>query len=97
MNLRDIRHRAIDIRGALHKQGLTLTQVAIDAGLPEAACRVALRQPYHRAEQAIAACLGTTAQKLFPERYAADGTPLHPPRQGSAAPSRAASQKRACA
>ncbi|SDH29608.1 helix-turn-helix domain-containing protein [Roseospirillum parvum] len=97
MNLRAIKHRAIDIRGLLHKRGLTLTGVALAAGLPEAACRVALRQPYYHAEQAIARALDTTAQRLFPERYEPDGTPLHPPKDGSAAAPPPASQKRDCA
>lgn len=89
--------RAIDIGAEVKRQGLTLTQLAIDNGLPECACRVALKRPYYYAEQAIARLLRRPAHKLWPERYTADGEPLHPPRKPTPVADDSTSQKRACA
>lgn len=94
MKRRHIRHRAIDIKAAVHKAGQTLSQLALDAALPEAACRLALTRPYYHAEQAIARCLGRSAAELWPERYTTTGEPLHPPREGIPAADESTSQKR---
>ncbi|MCA1972086.1 MAG: helix-turn-helix domain-containing protein [Caenispirillum sp.] len=94
MNRQSQRHRAIDIRADVHKAGMTLSRLALDAGLPEAACRVALTRPYYHAEQAIARCLGRSAAEIWPERYTTTGEPLHPPREGIPAADESTSQKR---
>lgn len=97
MKRRHIQDRAIDIRAEVNKKGSTLTQLARDAGLPEAACRVALKTPYYHAEQAIARFLGRPAWAIWPERYSATGEPLHPPRKATPRGAVSTSQNRACA
>lgn len=69
-----------DIKAAVRKTGTTLTALALQAGLPEHACRRALRQPYFMAERAIAEHLGLSPRQIWPQRYRADGTTKHPPR-----------------
>jgi Ner family transcriptional regulator len=63
-----------DIKASVRKAGKTLTQLALDAGLPECACRVALIRPYEAAERAIAAHLRLPLHTLWPHRYDPDGT-----------------------
>lgn len=67
-----------DIKAAVRKRGITLTQLALDAGLSESICRKALHQPCYRGEQAISAFLQISARSLWPSRYNSDGTPKHP-------------------
>ncbi|WP_119167077.1 helix-turn-helix domain-containing protein [Algihabitans albus] len=67
-----------DIKAAVRKRGTTLTRLALDNGLYESACRVALNRPSLAGERAIAAFLGVSAQSLWPSRYQRDGTPKHP-------------------
>ncbi|ENZ0175038.1 helix-turn-helix domain-containing protein [Providencia rettgeri] len=62
-------HRA-DIVAALHKQGVSLSQLSIDAGLSPSTLRNALRAPYPRAEEIIAHAIGVTPQEIWPSRYA---------------------------
>lgn len=62
-------HRA-DIVAALHKQGVSLSQLSIDAGLSPSTLRNALRAPYPRAEEIIAQAIGVTPQEIWPSRYA---------------------------
>lgn len=67
-----------NIKAEVRKRGTTLTQLALDNGLYESACRIALRHPCYVGEQAIAAFLGKPASALWPSRYNSDGTPRHP-------------------
>ena len=55
-------------------RGKTLTELALDAGLQEAACRVALVRPHADGEAAIAKFLDIPAPTLWPGRYRADGS-----------------------
>jgi Ner family transcriptional regulator len=58
------------IRAWVQMRGKTLTQVALEAGLPECSCRFALKHTHIAGELAIAACLGKTPQELWPARLA---------------------------
>lgn len=62
-----------DIKAAVRKTGVTLTQLALENDLPEAACRVALVRPRYWAEQVIAAYLGIPPFELWPHRYTRNG------------------------
>lgn len=61
-------HRA-DIVAALHKRGLSLSQLSVAAGLSASTLRNALRAPYPRAEQIIAEAIGVPAHEIWPSRY----------------------------
>lgn len=65
-------HRA-DIRAALQKKGLTLSQVSREAGLSSSACGYALLFPSRRAEAAITAALNVNPYSLWPDRYDVTG------------------------
>lgn len=58
-----------DVRAAINKKGLTLSAVALDANLPEYACRHALQGKHKRGEIAIARVLATTPEALWPSRF----------------------------
>lgn len=61
-------HRA-DIRAAVEKKGKTLTQLALDSGLNEGACRFALTHRHIPGEMAIAALIGVPVWELWPGRW----------------------------
>lgn len=67
-----------DIKAAIRKRGITLTELALAYGLEQSAVRVALSRPYYPGEQVIADALAVPAQTLWPDRYDPDGTPRHP-------------------
>jgi Ner family transcriptional regulator len=69
-----------DIKAAVAKRGLSLSELARNNGLPEHACRHALRYPYAKAEIAIADLLEKSPATLWPDRYNPDGSTKHPPR-----------------
>lgn len=58
-----------DIVAALHKQGLSLSQLSLAAGLSASTLRNALRAPYPRAERIIAQAIGIPASEIWPSRY----------------------------
>ncbi|HEY0328813.1 Ner family transcriptional regulator [Rhodopseudomonas rhenobacensis] len=76
------------IKAEVQRRGETLTGLAIDAGLEESACRVALVRRNTRGEQAIAAYLGIPVEDLWPDRH------KMPKRKTIAERRRLASQKR---
>ncbi|MCS3434041.1 helix-turn-helix transcriptional regulator [Klebsiella sp. BIGb0407] len=61
-------HRA-DIVAALHKKGVTLAQLSREHGLSSRTLNNALERAYPRAEQIIAAVIGTVPEKIWPSRY----------------------------
>ncbi|WP_071997725.1 helix-turn-helix domain-containing protein [Morganella morganii] len=61
-------HRA-DIVAALHKKGITLAQLSREHGLSSRTLNNALERSYPRAEQIIAAAIGTTPEKIWSSRY----------------------------
>jgi len=58
-----------DIKGALHRRKMTLTELGPIYGLDPSACRVAKSRTHRKAEAAIADFLGVPVEKLFPNRY----------------------------
>lgn len=76
--------------------GTTLTALALDHGLPESACRIALAHSYQAAELAIAECIGVPVQELFPSRFLDNGERRYPRRftRNSACPRRKAHVKK---
>lgn len=67
-----------DIKAALEKRGLTLSDLDKAHGLPEGTCSAALRKPHAMGERVIAAALGRSPRRLWPERYQSDGTRKRP-------------------
>lgn len=53
----------------LHRQGMTLTELAKRNGLPETACRRIPSQGHYKAQQVLAEFLGHKPEDLWPERY----------------------------
>ncbi|WP_370270132.1 helix-turn-helix domain-containing protein [Nioella sp.] len=53
----------------LHRQGMTLTELARRNGLPEGACRKVPSQGHYKAQQVIAEFLGLKPEALWPDRY----------------------------
>lgn len=70
-----------DIKAALAKAGYSLVGLSRTNGLPDHACRHALRHPYHDAQEAISKALKVRPEVLWPSRYDASGQSLHPPRR----------------
>jgi Ner family transcriptional regulator len=56
------------IRAWVHMKGKSLTQIALDAGLQPAACRIALGTAHYAGEAAVAKFLGKTPEELWPRR-----------------------------
>ncbi len=67
-------HRA-QIRAAVEMKGRTLTQLALDNGLEEWACRHALTRRHIPGEKAIAAAIGVPVWELWPGRWRAPRYP----------------------
>lgn len=61
-------HRA-DIRAALMKKGITLSQLGVENGLSKTTIRNALDKPYRNGEEIIAKALGMTPEEIWPSRY----------------------------
>lgn len=57
------------IKAEIGRQNMTLTGIARDAGLPEAACRKALFGLDRKGADAIAAALGIPFDTLFPSGF----------------------------
>lgn len=53
----------------LHRQGMTLTELAVRNGLPKGACRKVPSQGHYKAQQVIAEFLDMKPEALWPERY----------------------------
>ncbi|TAN70549.1 MAG: transcriptional regulator [Magnetospirillum sp.] len=67
-----------DIKAALEKRGLTLSDLDKFHGLPEGTCSATLRKPHPKGEAAISGALGIHPKGLWPDRYAADGIRKRP-------------------
>ncbi|WP_323034561.1 helix-turn-helix transcriptional regulator [Pararhodobacter sp.] len=63
-----------EIKAAVRMLGSTLYALSRDAGLPEHACRSALRRSHFDGEFAIAEFLGVSPRQVWPSRYRADGS-----------------------
>lgn len=67
-----------DIKASVRKKGMTLADVARDAGLKSASLRLALTLPRAEAEQAIAAVLDVHPKTIWPSRYHPSGERKRP-------------------
>lgn len=67
-----------DIKAAVRKKGITLADVARDAGQNGNALRLALTLPRAEAERAIADALGVHPKVIWPSRYDEAGNRLSP-------------------
>ncbi len=67
-----------DIKAALEKRGLTLSDLDKAHDLPKGMCSFALTRPHPKGEAAIAAALGISPALLWPNRYNTDGTRKRP-------------------
>lgn len=61
-------HR-IDIVAALHKKGLTIKGLSVQAGLSPHTLKNALIRPYPKGERIIAKALDIEPCEIWPERY----------------------------
>lgn len=87
-----------DIKAALEKRGLTLSDLDQAHALKPGTCSAALRRPHRRAEQVIAETLGLPPVQIWPGRYRANGERLKPQPSGNyrrEAPIRQRSKSRA--
>lgn len=67
-----------DIQALVKKRGGTFTSIAKDNGLAVGVPLQALKRWCYSGEQAVAEFVGIPAHELWPDRYDADGYPLHP-------------------
>ncbi|MFN7308326.1 MAG: helix-turn-helix domain-containing protein [Acetobacteraceae bacterium] len=65
-----------DIKAAIRKTGVTLSDLSRAAGFCAGAAKCALLTPWPRMEAAIAARLGRKPHEIWPSRYSPDGRPL---------------------
>jgi Ner family transcriptional regulator len=63
-----------DVKAAIRKRGVTLTDLSLRNNYSEAYLRNALLRPLFEAEQIIARFLGVPADAIWPDRYT-DGQP----------------------
>lgn len=61
-------HR-IDIVAVLHKKGLTVKDLSLEAGLSAGTLSNALSRPWPKGEKIIADALGMTPEDIWPSRY----------------------------
>lgn len=61
-------HR-VDIVAALHKRGLSVRGLSVEAGLSPSTLKNALARSYPKGERIIAEAIGLTPQQIWPSRY----------------------------
>lgn len=64
------------IKAAIRVRGVTLTQLAKNAGLPEGTCRISLIRPHVEGDHVIASFLQVPLCELWPSRYDEDGNSI---------------------
>ena len=64
-----------DVKAAIRKSGITLSELSERAAYEGSATRQALRRPWPAVEGVIARRLGLQPQDIWPSRYTPDGTP----------------------
>lgn len=62
-----------DVKAAVRKTGITLTELALNNGLSESLARAALRRPQPSGNRVIAAYLGRKLNELWPEWFDVNG------------------------
>lgn len=65
-----------DIKGAIRKTGITLSDLSRQHGCTNNAVRMTLIRPWPRVQAIIAAHLGKSPQEIWPSRYDHLGNPL---------------------
>lgn len=65
-----------DIKAALEKKGLNLTQLSRRCGYHPTAAGRALREPWPAVEQIIGEAIGLAPKDIWPDRYDDNGVPL---------------------
>lgn len=66
-----------DIKAAVRKTGVSLSELSLAFGLPQYACRAALQGPFFDGEMAIAERLGLSPRQIWPSRFRPDGSRKH--------------------
>ncbi len=69
------------IKTAIRVRGTTLSKLALDHGLPESSCRVALIRPHPEADKVISKFLAVPLCELWPSRYDDDGNAIRHERE----------------
>ena len=64
------------VRAAILRRGLSLAEIAVQAGYQRATARCLSREPLPRLQAAVAAAIGYSPLAIWPSRYAPDGAPL---------------------
>ena len=59
------------IKAELHRRGITLRSLSVEAGYQADSLKSVLRVPCVRYEQIVADALGTTPESIWPSRYEA--------------------------
>lgn len=67
-----------DIKALVEKQGSTLEQISLNAGLGRSAVSVAFKKPYTKGEIALATFLNIPVQYIFPTRWDVKGNRVRP-------------------
>lgn len=67
-----------DIKALIEKQGSTLEQISLNAGLCRSAISVAFKKPYTKGEIALATFLNIPVQYVFPTRWDIKGNRVRP-------------------
>lgn len=67
-----------DIKAALEKRGLSLSDLDRAGQLPEGTCSATLRKPHALGELTIAEALGRSPRELWPSRYNPGGARKRP-------------------
>ena len=67
-----------DIKALIEKQGSTLEQISLNAGLGRSAISVAFKKPYTKGEIALATFLNIPVQYVFPTRWDIKGNRVRP-------------------
>ncbi len=76
-----------EIKAAVRISGSSLLDLSRHAGLPDHACRTALRRPHFDGEMAIAEYLSLSPRQIWPSRWRVDGSRIPQRRETSAATS----------
>lgn len=77
-----------DIKAAVRKRGVSLSELSRLNNLSHNACNFALRRQWPRAEAVIAKFIGVPASEIWPDRYTPDGRPTGPVRSTRSRPAR---------
>lgn len=69
---------AEDIKAAIRKRGVTMTDLALSRAMPEASVRNAIARPFAKGELVIAEFLQIPLHEIWPNRWTKEGKRLRP-------------------